>query len=69
MKVLILGGAQFVGRHIAAALLAGGHAPERFVARSAQGYPSGRYGSQRFHRRECGLDPASIVRFLTTEAA
>ncbi|MEI7701462.1 MAG: transketolase [Planctomycetia bacterium] len=27
---------------------------------TAVGYPSGTYGSQRFHRKECGLDPASI---------
>ena len=29
----------------------------------APGLCPGRYGSQKFHRRECGLDPASIVRF------
>ncbi len=28
----------------------------------AAGYPSGSYGSQKFHRRECGLDPAAIAR-------
>ena len=31
---------------------------------TAQGYPSGRYGSQRFHRMECGLDPASLLTVL-----
>jgi len=36
----------------------------RFRLLSAQGYPSGRYGSQPFHRRECGLDPDSIRRTL-----
>ena len=41
-----------------------GQAPEQFAARSARGYLSGLYGSQEFHRRECGLDPASIVQFL-----
>lgn len=56
-----------VGQMIANALLAGGHAPDRFVTRSAQGYVSGRYGSQKFHRRECGLDPESITRFLIDE--
>jgi transketolase len=45
-------------------MLATGHAPERFSARTAQGYPSGQYGSQSFHRRECGLDPVSILQFL-----
>jgi transketolase len=28
---------------------------------TALGYPSGRYGSQAFHRRECGLDAASVL--------
>lgn len=27
----------------------------------ARGYPSGRYGSQSWHRRECGLDAAMIL--------
>jgi transketolase len=27
----------------------------------ARGYPSGRYGSQTWHRQECGLDVASIL--------
>ncbi|MDR3637131.1 MAG: hypothetical protein P4L84_25230 [Isosphaeraceae bacterium] len=53
---------------VARALVEYGHAPARFAARSARGYPSGRYGSQKFHRRECGLDPASIVQFLIAEA-
>ena len=54
---------------IARGLMERGRAPERFVARSAQGYPSGRYGSQKYHRRECGLDPAAVVEFLTAENA
>jgi transketolase len=54
---------------IARLLLERGRSPERFVTRSAQGYPSGRYGSQKFHRRECGLDAAAIVEFLTAEHA
>jgi transketolase len=32
----------------------------RFVHRYALGYPSGRYGSQAFHRKECGLDADAI---------
>jgi len=58
-----------VAQMVAAALLARGRAPERFAVRSALGYVSGRYGSQRFHRRECGLDAASIVDFLGREDA
>ncbi len=58
-----------VAQNLALALLSAGLLPDRFVARSAQGYPSGRYGSQKFHRVECGLDAGSIVRFLMSEAA
>ncbi len=56
-----------VGQMIAGALLEIGRAPQRFAARFARGYPSGRYGSQNFHRRECGLDPAAIADFLYSE--
>ena len=56
-----------VGQMIAGALLAGASCLDRFATRTAQGYVSGRYGSQKFHRRECGLDPESIVQFLTAE--
>ena len=43
-----------------------GKMPARFTHRYALGYVSGRYGSQNFHRRECGLDAASILKALTT---
>jgi transketolase len=56
-----------VAQNLALALASAGIVPERFVARSARGYLSGRYGSQDFHRRECGLDGASIVEFLKHE--
>ena len=55
------------GSMVAVALLAAGRAPGRFALRSATGYPSGRYGSQKFHRAEVGLDPASIVAFLRAD--
>jgi transketolase len=58
-----------VARMVAGELLAAGRAPSRFASRTALGYVSGRYGSQKFHRRECGLDPDSIVQFLTSEHA
>ena len=35
-----------------------------FEHRHALGYPSGLYGSQTFHRKECGLDPASVVSLI-----
>jgi transketolase len=50
-----------VGEQLARALMLGGHAPPRFTHHCARGYPSGRYGSQRYHRRESGLDAASIL--------
>jgi transketolase len=55
-----------VGASIAHQLLLHSRAPARFSHRCAQGYVSARYGSQRFHRRECGLDAESLVRALTT---
>jgi transketolase len=58
-----------VAQNLAIALLGAGTVSARFVSRSAQGYLSGRYGSQAFHRRECGLDAESIVDFLTFEGA
>jgi transketolase len=38
--------------------------PGRLIHRHALGYPSGRYGSQSFHRRECGMDAESIRAIL-----
>ena len=55
-----------VGQSLAHALLLVGHAPARFSHRCARGYVSGLYGSQTFHRRECGLDADSIVGELLT---
>jgi transketolase len=49
------------GPDLAAHLLARGRPPRRFTHLAAAGYPSGLYGSQRFHRAESGLDPASII--------
>lgn len=50
-----------VGSMLSVMLLAQGCLPKRFEQRTAQGYPSGRYGSQSFHRRESQLDPSSIL--------
>lgn len=50
-----------VGERLARELLLRGVLPRRFTHRCALGYPSGRYGSQAFHRRECGLDATSIL--------
>jgi len=50
-----------LGQMLARQLLLAGVAPAKFVHRTALGYVSGLYGSQRFHRLECGLDPSQIV--------
>ncbi len=58
-----------VGQMLAYALCKRALAPARFTHRFAQGYPSARYGSQKFHRKESGLDPASILAALQGSAA
>jgi transketolase len=50
-----------LGQMLASRLLEAGEAVPWFRVCAAQGYPSGLYGSQRFHRRECGLDPATAL--------
>ena len=57
------------GYALAAHLLGIGRAPHRFTHRCAARYPSGRYGSQHFHRRESRLDAASLLSDLTEGAA
>ena len=52
------------GQMLALALLTAGIAPKRFQHRHALGYPSGLLGSQVFHRKECGLDPESVLAAL-----
>lgn len=54
------------GRMLAAWLLRNGTLPASFEILAAKGYPSGRYGSQKFHRRESGLDPAAVFARLAS---
>ncbi|UHC19708.1 transketolase [Methylobacterium currus] len=49
-----------LGQSLAAWCLEGGIPISGFRPVTAAGYPSGTYGSQGFHRRESGLDPASL---------
>ena len=49
------------GQMLTHVLMARGVAPRRFRHFHAKGYPSGRYGSQGFHRLENGIDPASVL--------
>lgn len=49
------------GQALAAWLLGAGLAPKAFEHFCAQGYPGGRYGSQRWHRADSGLDPQAVL--------
>jgi transketolase len=49
------------GQMLAHHLTAAGLSLDSFTHKHALGYVSGLYGSQKFHRAECGLDAASIV--------
>lgn len=53
------------GSCLARLLLTRGVLPRRFEHFTARGYPTGRYGSQRFHQRECGLDPDHVLYTLS----
>lgn len=53
-----------VGQMISRCLLLMGKSVSKFKHLCALGYPSGLYGSQKFHRKECGLDPKSIIAAL-----
>jgi transketolase len=54
-----------LGMHLALAMQRAGLACARLVHRHALGYPSGRFGSQAFHRAECGLDADGLRRMIT----
>lgn len=49
-----------LGAQLAHTLLIQGIRPNRFIHRHALGYPTGTYGSQGFHRQQCGLDSYSL---------
>jgi transketolase len=53
-----------LGMLIALALVGKTIAVSRFAHRCAQGYPSGRFGSQAFHRGQCDMDYEGIRRLL-----
>jgi transketolase len=48
------------GRMLSAWVLERGYRPKSFRHWHAAGYPSGVYGSQEFHRTECGINAAKI---------
>jgi len=49
-----------LGMQVLYALAMNGLRPARVTHQHALGYPSGLYGSQAFHRKECGLDIEAI---------
>lgn len=53
-----------VAQALAHRLMTLGVTPKRFTSCHARGYLSGRYGSQDFHRKECGLDVDSICNLV-----
>jgi transketolase len=55
------------GQMLAHHLTAAGASLDSFTHKHALGYVSGLYGSQKFHRAECGLDAASIVAAVSVQ--
>ena len=55
-----------LGMHVALAMAHLGIRVSSFAHRHAIGYPTGRFGSQGFHRAQCGLD-ANGVRTMVSE--
>ncbi len=49
-----------LGMHVAFAMARLGVQVSSFVHKHALGYPTGRFGSQAFHRAECGLDADGV---------
>lgn len=50
-----------LGEALSHLLLTSGVLPKSFASFHAEGYPSGRYGSQRFHQEESGLAGPTLV--------
>jgi transketolase len=57
-----------LGMHLCFTLAKRGLECPAFVHRPALGYPTGRFGSQGFHRAQCGLDVASIRQMIAAES-
>jgi len=56
------------GQQFVHALALAGRSTPALAHAHARGYPSGRYGSQAWHRRECGLDVPSLLERLAHAA-
>jgi transketolase len=57
-----------LGQQLLHFLALSGRSARAVVHACARGYPSGRYGSQRWHRQECGLDAARILELIAARA-
>ena len=55
-----------LAQQLSVKLLADGAAPSHFVSLTAQGYPNGLYGDQKYHQQMSGLDSANITRQLAS---
>lgn len=54
-----------LAQQLSVKLLTMGMAPSHFISLTAQGYPNGLYGDQKYHQQLSGLDPAHIARQLS----
>jgi transketolase len=54
-----------LGMNLALSLITRQIVVSRFIHRPAVGYPTGRFGSQAFHRSQCGLDISSVRSMIT----
>jgi len=53
-----------LGMQLSLALLGAGVQPSQFTHRTALGYLGNRFGSQEFHRAQCGLDAQGILKMI-----
>lgn len=53
-----------LAQQLSVKLLAAGAVPSQFISLSAQGYPNGLYGDQKYHQQMSRLDPANIAQQL-----
>ena len=50
-----------LGQMLSHDLMLDGSAPRVFRHFAAKGYLTGRYGSQNYHRAECGIDGRAVI--------
>lgn len=55
--------------HLSLTMASRGIQPSNFIHRYALGYPTGTYGSQAFHRNQCGIDATGLRKMVGLYAA